>query len=154
MVPDEQALIYNEENDLFPMLCVGPCCWQLANLMRDLLLAGTIQKLRLACRRTYLAREPKAIGSDDKDASEIQIFTAIERLHYREFDADSHGEDSKYQPFNTAQHEGHTNSFPSPGECVNEQERRQQRIRFTVTRVDDSYGEFGTVLELTHPSIE
>lgn len=127
--------------------------WPAAKLLRGLLMAGKIQKLRLGYN-VALPRKIRTMEEEDQstDAAQSPPEDPLEGLNaisnLREEDGLTMDETTAFM--NDARERGESRSSAWIALAA-EREKRMQRFDFVVTREDDPVGDVGTVLVLTKP---
>ena len=116
--------------------------WPAVQALRDTMLAGKIEKLRLAYRLMY----PLPKNSES-------IFTVIETLSTPSPrpKEEIERENREYWELQKAEDEGRPTVVSTAPELEQYFKKRRQRINFEFTQVNDSADDLGTVLVLTRP---
>lgn len=110
--------------------------------LRDMLMAGKIQELRLAFYQIYLDQEKQS-------SKAIREFSVIDKLRYPITRSDMDREYAADKDFWEAHGEGVEESVLEAHR--KEQRSRWQKVDFDVKRVDEPIGDLDTVLVLTRP---
>ena len=117
--------------------------------LRDLLLEGKIQRLRLTYDATYLPAPERECNAGTRDE---ELFSAVDDLRHPRSKAEVTRERKEIADFMQARDEGRSHRFDSWAALERHQEVQRERLDFVVTREDDCPGDIGTVLVLTRPS--
>ena len=120
--------------------------WPAPRLLTAALMAGKIQKLRIAYSASLRRRE-SVQESPNQEALE-----SISCLRYPRPQEELEREILEGKALRSAIARGQPHKFDSMAALCADQERRWQMFNFVITREDDPIGDLGTVFVLTRPT--
>jgi len=113
--------------------------WPAAFTLRNMLMDGKGQELRLAHYQTYLSSKSEEDSEMEPNAMD---YAAVKLLRYARCEMDLQRENQECR-------EGRPTAFPSFKALKEDQRNRKERLDSVTRREDDTLGDLVTVLVLT-----